>query len=465
MIARMTRSARDGWGQAIGCICVVLLVAGNRIAADEAAGPSPEQPAAAAPSPGTDASEATDESEATEASPRPEEAGDRSDEDRREHVDTDEGSVDRALRKLATIPRTHVRRPRPADQEKTAGSAQYRLPSGTRVIVIQPGSQESAPDKGAASRNPEIPRHSDGRVSEPNRLGLQHRDAIRNSVSSLPIGDDIHGQSPDWQSEIIDGEIADRNDPRLRNATAISGPYTPYRSGTQRLPTHTRKFNEYVYSDGRPRSEGLRMNVFGVDDASPAGEYYRFGFVRGSRYGQIHREADARTDRLLNSADKFRARGIAYLREGRYLQAANAFKVSAETNQHDPAARLYAAHAYFAIGRYRDAVAFLDRAFELQPKIAYLDYDLRDEYGRKADFDRHLAALEHALDRSPHDVDRLVLLGYVLCYTNQREIAWKPLIEAYRHAPQRGLVTRLLETAQPPDVELEKAGIELPDRR
>jgi hypothetical protein len=68
-----------------------------------------------------------------------------------------------------------------------------------------------------------------------------------------------------------------------------------------------------------------------------------------------------------------------------------------ETDHGDAASRIYAGHTLFAIGRYRDGVRFLRRAFQLQPRITYLSYDIRDDYGDPADFDRQLEALREAL--------------------------------------------------------------------
>ena len=50
----------------------------------------------------------------------------------------------------------------------------------------------------------------------------------------------------------------------------------------------------------------------------------------------------------------------------------------------------------FATGRYREAVKFLRSAFELQPRIAYLNYDMRKDYRRSDDFERQAAALDQS---------------------------------------------------------------------
>ena len=99
---------------------------------------------------------------------------------------------------------------------------------------------------------------------------------------------------------------------------------------------------------------------------------------------------------------------------------------------------------------------FLRRAFELQPKIVFLGYDMRDDYGKRADFDKQLATLQIASKRFPRNVDRLIMLGYVHYYTGQRDRAYFPLDRANKIDPRDRLVERLLDNARPPDVMLDE---------
>ncbi len=127
--------------------------------------------------------------------------------------------------------------------------------------------------------------------------------------------------------------------------------------------------------------------------------------------------ASARAGRLLDQSREKFDQAIIYFRDGKYDRAAINMLGAAEKNQADPASRLHAGHALFALGQYDEAVRLLARAFELSPSLAYKNYDIRDEYGEKTDFDRHLLALKAHVDANPKDASAVTLLGYVIFYT------------------------------------------------
>jgi hypothetical protein len=176
------------------------------------------------------------------------------------------------------------------------------------------------------------------------------------------------------------------------------------------------------------------------------------GWTGDANYGYWEYQAEARTESLLRSGLTSRDRGLAAFREGRYREAADAFRLACETNQGDPAAQLYAGHALFAIGRYHDGAKYLRRALELQPKITFLTYDMRDDYRDRAEFERQFAALEEALRIAPRDEDRLFMMGYVLYYGGQRDRAYEAFARLLRVDPRDGVAARLMEACQPPDV-------------
>jgi len=122
-------------------------------------------------------------------------------------------------------------------------------------------------------------------------------------------------------------------------------------------------------------------------------------------------------------------------------------------NRGDPAAMIYAAHALFAVGRYREGSGYLREAFELEPRISLLTYDMRDDYRRKDDFREQLEELEHALKISPRNLDRLSMLGYVLNYSGEPDRAYEVLAKARAIAPRDNLIRLLYESTSPPDVE------------
>lgn len=232
------------------------------------------------------------------------------------------------------------------------------------------------------------------------------------------------------------------------------GPYY-YETRPRRLPEHRRRFSEYRYFEGQPGRYGYGRNDYFGDDYSGAGEVYRFGFNRGYDRARFDDESNDRTDAVLKHFSGHLGRALTLFNQGRYREAADAFRLAADTHQGDPSARLYAAHALFAIGRYHEAVGYLRRAFELQPRIVFLTFDIRNDYGQRGDFAQQLADLEAAVDRSPANCDRLLLLGYIRYYSDQRDRAYTPLAGAYKLNRRDTLVKQLLSNSRPPDVALE----------
>jgi len=357
------------------------------------------------------------------------------------------GVVQQALRHLYTIPRASALQLGGGDSQARAG---WQRPASSRPAGNRLGLQHDDAIRNSVSSVPI------GGQTEPHRLGLQHDDAIRHSVSSVPIGGVTRGDAGGVHGSANgSGNGTEPVAPGGGGTTNIiigpSGYYYPRR----RLPESERGWTNYRYYGGRPSRYGYGMNdyPYGYGDE---GDIYRFGFTRGYDTGRFDKVTTDRQDAALAHASGHLQRGLTLFRQGRYREAAGAFKLAAETNQGDPAARIYAAHALFATGRYRDAVRYLRRAFELQPRIALLDYDLRDDYGKRADFDEQLEELEKALRRFPRNLDRLVVLGYVHRYSNQLERAYEALARASKINPRDRLVARLMENCQPPDVRLDK---------
>lgn len=242
------------------------------------------------------------------------------------------------------------------------------------------------------------------------------------------------------------------NDPP---AGAMAGAYGGYDYGAysrpRRLSTHQREWSTYRYFDGRPGSYGYGHADWGRDDA--AGEIYRFGFLRGRDRARFERQSTERQEAVLSHAAGHLSNGLRQFGMGKYQQAADAFILAAESDHGDPTSRIYAGHALFAMGRYHDAVAYMRRAIELQPKIIYLSYDMRDDYGALEDFEQQLAELVGAVELAPREKDRLVMLGYVQYYTGQRREAFNTLLRAARLDPTDRLIERFMNNCQPPDVE------------
>ncbi|MBN2563439.1 MAG: hypothetical protein JXQ75_21165 [Phycisphaerae bacterium] len=158
--------------------------------------------------------------------------------------------------------------------------------------------------------------------------------------------------------------------------------------------------------------------------------------------------AAARAGRLLNQHREMFDEAIIMFRDGRYDWAAIKLLGAAEKNQADAASRLHAGHALFALGRYGEATKLIARAFELSPSLPHKQYDIRDEYGDKADFDRHLRALKAHAAKHPDDAGAMTLLGYVTYYTEGPGDAHPYLEQAARLDPNSYFIPKLLTLAR-----------------
>jgi hypothetical protein len=326
-----------------------------------------------------------------------------------------EGAVQQALRQIYTIPR------KPAHPNR----------------VARPASDAPTNPQRAESTTPVPPadRRSNSEVSE-----LDESEGVEYHKDPRP-------------------PIRDDDGPYTGNALGgypgtFVGPYFyPYYRSGGGLSSRQRRWSDYRYFGGRPSQYGFGREDFFGD--SYAGGAYRFGFNRGYNRGYFDRRATEREESLLAHSGNAMSRGLQAFREARYQEAADAFRLATELNQGDPAARIYAAHSLFAIGRYRDAVKHLRRALELQPRIALLTYDMREDYRERADFEDQLAALRGALAASPRDEDRLFMLGYVQYFTWQRAEAHATFQTLSRMNAHDRVVSQLVEIARPADVVLD----------
>ncbi len=153
--------------------------------------------------------------------------------------------------------------------------------------------------------------------------------------------------------------------------------------------------------------------------------------------------ASQRAGRLLNQSAAQFDEALRFFREGNYEQALVNMLGAAELNHDSAAPRLHAAHAMFALGRYREAVPMLERAFELSPSLAYKTYDIREEYGTRQDFDEHAAALNDYVLEHPKDAGGLTILGYITYFTRGPGAADPILRRAAKLDPKSFFIPKL----------------------
>ena len=158
--------------------------------------------------------------------------------------------------------------------------------------------------------------------------------------------------------------------------------------------------------------------------------------------------AAQRAGGLLNQYRELFQDGLLQFYYGHYDWAAVKLLGAAEKNQANGASRLHAGHALFALGRYDEATKLIARAFELSPSLISKQYDIRDEYENKADFDKHLAALKSYVRAKPDDAAGQTLLGYVMFYSEGPGSAYGYLKEAARLDPKSYFIPKLLGLAE-----------------
>ncbi len=184
------------------------------------------------------------------------------------------------------------------------------------------------------------------------------------------------------------------------------------------------------------------------DDYGDGGGAFDEGYWEGRRDGRRYAEWERRYELGRRSYAEAMSDGVAAFRNAEYSQAVRHFIRAAKLNQGDPASRIHAAHAMVAIGRYQEALPALRRAFQLQPKIAYLALDIRRDYGPKADFDAHLKALADAAREAEDDPALWLLLGYYQFFSGRESQALASLTKADELAAGDFMTDALLDAAR-----------------
>jgi hypothetical protein len=196
---------------------------------------------------------------------------------------------------------------------------------------------------------------------------------------------------------------------------------------------------------GRP---GWRYYDDGRYDGYYGGEGFDEGYWEGRRDGRRYAEWERRNELGRRSYTDAMSDGLLAFRNGDYSAAALNFIRAAKVNQGDPASRIHAAHAMVALGRYAEALPALRRAFQLQPKLAYLGLDIRRDYGPRADFDTHLNAVANAAREAAEDPALWLLLGYYQFYSGHAGDALVSLTKSDELAPGDFMTEALLDAAR-----------------
>lgn len=166
----------------------------------------------------------------------------------------------------------------------------------------------------------------------------------------------------------------------------------------------------------------------------------------GAAPPEIQDPIAAQAERALTDYQDAMGAGYDAFHRGQYSQAARYFLLASQFNHGDPSSRLCAAHAQVALGQYGSAASLLHRAFDLQPKLAYLPLDIRDSYGRAGDFAVHLDSLRETANQS-HNSDVWFLLGYYYYNSGEADLAGPALARACRLSPDDRVLARFAAAA------------------
>ena len=115
--------------------------------------------------------------------------------------------------------------------------------------------------------------------------------------------------------------------------------------------------------------------------------------------------------------------GVELFTQGEYEESAQLFLQVAMAAPDNFDATLAYAVGRFATGDFSMSAIAIRRGVRRFPDVVNAQFDIRDRYGRLADFDRHLAALEAFVSKQPDDADGLLVLGFVQHFTGRRESA------------------------------------------
>lgn len=230
----------------------------------------------------------------------------------------------------------------------------------------------------------------------------------------------------------------------------LNEPYDPS-SPLQRAP------HPHDYSRSRQgrysadRYGGSFGATFGGSRYGYRGSYeegFSAGYRQGRFYGRREMEAELKAPLFTSTYQHTMHTGAERFGAGDYSAAARHFVLAARLDNGDASSRIRGGHALVAVGRYSEAAALIARAFELQPKLPYLSRDIRNEYGQKDDFDKHLNQLAAAATEAADQADLWALLGYYEFFGGEQTRALRSLSQAETLNPQNSLARRLLEVVR-----------------
>ena len=129
-----------------------------------------------------------------------------------------------------------------------------------------------------------------------------------------------------------------------------------------------------------------------------------------------------------------------------YGRAAERFRQATIVAPAEALAHFFLAEAYFAIVKYREAVATIQAGLNLQPDWPSAKFRPKDWYGANvAEFPEHLQRLSEALKRHTEDPVLLFLYGYQLWFDGRQVEARRLFEQAARLVPDPSFIELFLK--------------------
>ena len=117
---------------------------------------------------------------------------------------------------------------------------------------------------------------------------------------------------------------------------------------------------------------------------------------------------------------------------GRYTEAVGLFQEAVDADPRNVDGLLALAAGRFAVGEYSAAAKAVRDGVNLYPPIVDSAFDLRERYGRRADFPDQLGRLERHVRDHRDDADARVVLGFIRHFSHQRELSEQVFNEVKR---------------------------------
>jgi len=157
----------------------------------------------------------------------------------------------------------------------------------------------------------------------------------------------------------------------------------------------------------------------------------------------------AREELTLMAYEDLLTQGYKSFQAGHYGSAARSFMAAADKHHGDSGSRIHAAQALVAVGMYEEALRYVRRAVGLKPLLLLTPMNLQADYGVKADFDKHVAALAEHCKKNPKDTDAWLLLAFEQLLSPHPERCAEALSHVKDRVPYDRLAERLTKAAKP----------------